>query len=133
MKIKIVADSSANMLTLDGVDFESAPLKISTAERDFIDDSKPISIAFEVEFTEDDLQLFHQKGMVSKYKRYELWLNEFKEKLPSFALGTLKFECIINREGHVKYTDGYKNNNVGDKLEYDSEVIIIVSKGKENA
>lgn len=39
MKIKIVADSSANMLTLDGVDFESAPLKISTAERDFVDNA----------------------------------------------------------------------------------------------
>ena len=39
MKIKIVADSSANMLSLDGVDFESAPLKISTAERNFVDDA----------------------------------------------------------------------------------------------
>lgn len=39
MKIKIVADSSANMLALDGVDFESAPLKISTAERNFTDDA----------------------------------------------------------------------------------------------
>lgn len=39
MKIKIVADSSANMLALDGVDFESAPLKISTAERDFVDNA----------------------------------------------------------------------------------------------
>ena len=39
MKIKIVADSSANMLTLDGVDFESAPLKISTTERDFTDNA----------------------------------------------------------------------------------------------
>lgn len=40
MKIKIVADSSANMLTLDGVDFESAPLKISTSERDFVDNAQ---------------------------------------------------------------------------------------------
>lgn len=38
MKIKIVADSSANMLAIDGIDFASVPLKISTAERDFVDD-----------------------------------------------------------------------------------------------
>ena len=38
MKIKLVADSSANMYTLDGgVEFASAPLKIRTAEREFVD------------------------------------------------------------------------------------------------
>lgn len=39
MKIKIVADSSANMFTLDGVDFASAPLTIRTADREFVDDA----------------------------------------------------------------------------------------------
>ena len=39
MKIKIVADSSANLLTLDGVDFQSAPLVIRTWEREFVDDA----------------------------------------------------------------------------------------------
>ena len=37
MKIKIVADSSANLYTLDGVDFASAPLTIRTDEREFVD------------------------------------------------------------------------------------------------
>lgn len=37
MSIKIVADSSANMYTLDGVDFASAPLTIGTADREFVD------------------------------------------------------------------------------------------------
>ena len=37
-KIKIVADSSANMLTLKDAAFASAPLKIITAEREFVDD-----------------------------------------------------------------------------------------------
>ena len=36
-KMKIVADSSANLLTLETVDFASAPLKILTAEREFVD------------------------------------------------------------------------------------------------
>ncbi len=37
--IKIVTDSSADLLTLPGVDFAFAPLKINTRERDFIDDA----------------------------------------------------------------------------------------------
>lgn len=39
MKTKIVADSSANLLTLDGVAFSSAPLVIRTDEREFVDDA----------------------------------------------------------------------------------------------
>lgn len=38
MKRKIVADSSANLLTLDGVDFQSCPLVIRTNDREFVDD-----------------------------------------------------------------------------------------------
>ena len=37
-KMKIVADSSANILALPGFPFASAPLKIITAEREFVDD-----------------------------------------------------------------------------------------------
>lgn len=37
-KIKIVADSSADMLSLEGVPFCSAPLKIRTDEKEFVDD-----------------------------------------------------------------------------------------------
>lgn len=39
MKIKIVTDSASNMMALEGIDFESAPLKISTKERDYVDDA----------------------------------------------------------------------------------------------
>lgn len=37
--IKIVADSSANLLTLEQFSFASAPLKIITNEREFVDDA----------------------------------------------------------------------------------------------
>ena len=36
-KIKIVADSSANLMTLEQLDFAAAPLKIITAEKEFVD------------------------------------------------------------------------------------------------
>lgn len=37
MKVKIVTDSASNMFSLDGVDFESVPLKIVTAEKEYVD------------------------------------------------------------------------------------------------
>ena len=39
-KIKIVADSSANLMDLSGVPFDSAPLKIITADTEFVDDCR---------------------------------------------------------------------------------------------
>ena len=37
-KLKIVADSACDVFTLSGCDFSSAPLKLITAEREFVDD-----------------------------------------------------------------------------------------------
>ena len=39
-KVRIVADSSANLMELNTVTFEAAPLKIITADREFVDDRK---------------------------------------------------------------------------------------------
>ena len=39
-KVRIVADSSANLMELSTVAFEAAPLKIITADREFVDDRK---------------------------------------------------------------------------------------------
>ena len=38
-KRKIIADSSANLLQLPGVDFAVAPLKILAGDREFVDDA----------------------------------------------------------------------------------------------
>lgn len=39
MSIKIVADSACDLLTLDGVDFSTVPLKISTDKTEYVDDA----------------------------------------------------------------------------------------------
>ena len=39
MNVKIVADSSANLLAFEGIPYASVPLKIVTAEREFVDDA----------------------------------------------------------------------------------------------
>lgn len=77
----------------------------------FLQPDKPILIDIKVEFTEEDLQIFCEKGLVSRYKRYDLWEKEFKTKLPSYQEGVLSFQCVITPDGVVKYNDGVKKNN----------------------
>lgn len=77
----------------------------------FLQPDKPILIDIKVEFTEEDLQIFHEKGLVSRYKRYDLWEKEFKTKLSSFQEGILSFQCAITPDGVIKYNDGVKKNN----------------------
>ena len=38
--MKIIADSSADLLVLEGVDFASVPLKLITSEREYVDDER---------------------------------------------------------------------------------------------
>lgn len=80
-------------------------------ERDFLDTTKNITIEMKVEFTQEDLELFNTSGVVSKYKKYDVWYRDFCQKLPSFQDGVLNFKCVINKQGTVKYEDGFKKNN----------------------
>lgn len=59
-KIKIVVDSSADLLTLDGIDFGVAPLKITTSELDYVDND-----ALDVEKMTDDLSSYNGKSHTS--------------------------------------------------------------------
>ena len=48
-KIKIVSDSSSDLLMLDSIEFANSPMKIITAEREFVDD-KDLNVEEMVEF-----------------------------------------------------------------------------------
>ena len=80
-------------------------------ERDFLDSTKSITIEMKVEFTQEDLELFNNSGVVSKYKKFDVWYRDFCQKLPSYQDGILTFKCVINKQGTVKYDDGFKKNN----------------------
>ena len=54
MKIKIVTDSASNMLSLDGVDFQSVPLTISAGDKEYVDTA--------------DLDVADMADYLSKYK-----------------------------------------------------------------
>ena len=77
----------------------------------FIDKNRNISVTMRVEFDEKDLFAFHTQGLVSKYKKYDLWEKDFCTKLPSYKDGVIEFECIIGKDGAIKYDDGVKKNN----------------------
>jgi putative ATP-dependent endonuclease of OLD family len=80
-------------------------------ENDFNEKKQNIEIAMVLTITEEDLHQFHTHGVVSAYKRYELWERDFCEKLPSFLNGQLSFVCSINYNGKIRYEDdGHKNN-----------------------
>ncbi len=73
--------------------------------------SNNIEISVRMSFTEADLQLLHRCGILSRYKKYELFYQDFCEKFPSYKEGVLSFAFIANKEGRVRYSDGVTKDN----------------------
>lgn len=71
IKFKIVTDSSSDVLSVDGVNFRSVPLKIITDEKEFFDNEN-LNVAEMVEY------LSHHKGKSStSCPNTDEWLNSF--------------------------------------------------------
>ncbi len=83
----------------------------TVSEMDFNEKKQNIEIGMVLEITEEDLRQFHAHGLVSGYKRYESWKNDFCEKLPSYAGGRLSFVCSINHNGKIRYEDDCHKDN----------------------
>ncbi len=85
--------------------------KYSIQRRDFRDPQRNIEIALTISLEEQDLHQMNQLGIVSKYRRFEVWKQQFQTRLPSFQNGTLTFTFIANENGKIRYDDGYHKNN----------------------
>lgn len=72
-ELKIVADSSADLLCLDGVSFCSAPLKIITAQKEYVDDE-----ALNVLGMVNDLKAYKGRSSTSCPNAAD-WLSAFGE------------------------------------------------------
>lgn len=79
---------------------------------DFQEDYPNIEVLVTLELTKEDLERFHQYGVVSQYHRYDIWERDFMAKLPSFSDGGLTFEFTANREGKVRFGDGIRKHNL---------------------
>lgn len=78
---------------------------------DFNREEKNIVISAKIQYDESDLHLMHEQGIVSNYKRFDLWEREFISRLPSYSDGTLTFDMIVNKDGMIRYYDGHKKHN----------------------
>ena len=78
---------------------------------DFREDYPNIEIMLTFSLYEEDLERFHQCGLVSSYRRYDSWYRDFCRKLPSHQNREVTFECTINRDGKVRYGDGLTKHN----------------------
>lgn len=81
------------------------------ANWEYLDPGKPISISLQFELTDDDLQYYHTKGILSKAKDYEKWLEEFRQKLPSYQDHLLSFTFLAKPDHKIRYQDGYTKHN----------------------
>ena len=71
-----------------------------------------ITVYVELSVDDNDLKILNENSVISRYKRYDLWLKDFCNKLPSYQNGVLKFTFIVSREGKVRYDDGIRKNNL---------------------
>lgn len=80
-------------------------------KEDFFSLTKPIEIEVKLEITEEDLELLFENRIVSKYKKYEQWITDFQNKLPTFQNNELSFTYIHYSNGKIFYQDEVKRNN----------------------
>lgn len=78
---------------------------------DFQENCANIEITVKLGISPEDLHMLHQNGIVSQYRRYEAWIKDFQEKLPSYDGEELIFEFIANQNGKIRYSDGVQKHN----------------------
>ena len=128
--IKIVADSSADLLTLDGLSFSSAPLKIITAEKEFVDDAD-----LDVENMADYLQNYSGKSSTSCPNTAD-WLDAFGDAKYVFCItitatlsGSYNAACLAKQTYEETYPD--RKVFVLNSLTTGPEMVLILEKFKE--
>lgn len=107
--ILVGKNNTGKTVVIDAIRVVTGDYIIKKANYD--DPNKNISIELRLEFDEHDMQLLHEKGIVSRYKNYEQWEMDFKKKLPSFQDGEISFTYIVTPQGAVRYEDGVHKNN----------------------
>lgn len=78
---------------------------------DFDEDGSNIEISVSLAIQEEDFLWLQQSGKISRYRRMDAWKKDFSKKLPSYRDGILTFVFVANRDGRVRYEDGFRKNN----------------------
>lgn len=130
MSYKIAADSSANLLSFDGIPFSSVPLKIVTDEKEYVDDA-----ALDTAAMLADLAAYKGKSGTSCPNVGE-WVEAFGDADEVFAVAiTSNLSGCYNAAVQAKAV--YEEANPGkkvcclDSLSVGPEMALIVEKLKE--
>ncbi len=126
-KIKIVADSSCDILTLKDCDFSYAPMKIITAEREFTDDASLDTDAM-VEY----LYQYHGTSQSSCPNTND-WLEAFQDADDIFCItitsglsGSYNSACLAKQIYESEHSG--KRVHVFDSLSAGPEIALIIEK-----
>ena len=130
MQFKIVADSSSNMLSLEGVDFKSVPLKIITKEKEYIDDEN-LDLAQMVA----DLKAYKGTSGTSCPNVYD-WIESFGDADCVFAIAitsNLSGSCNAARQAAADYMAAHPGRKVCviDSLSAGPELRLIAEKCRD--
>ena len=129
-KMKIVADSSANLTQLPGVCFATAPLKIITAQREFVDDAD-----LNVDEMVDFFDSYKEKSQTSCPNPGD-WLEAFGDAEDIFCVtitsglsGSYNAACVAKEMYEGEHPD--RRVFVIDSLSAGPELVLIVEKLRE--
>lgn len=107
--ILVGQNSTGKTAVLDAVRAVFGSYQISS--EDFQEDGANVEILVFLTITQDDLHSMQKQGIISRYRRYELWEKDFMKKFPSYRDGVLSFEYVANRDGRIRYGDGVRKHN----------------------
>lgn len=129
-KIKIIADSSCNLLALEKVEFDYAPMKIITDDREFVDDAS-LDIDEMVDY------LYNYKGKSqSSCPNTNDWLSAFCDADDIFCVTITSglsgsYNSACNAKNIYESENEGKQVHVFDSLSAGPEVMLIVKKIEE--
>ena len=109
MKMKIVADSSANLLALPDIDFGIVPLHVIVGENDYVDDDK-----IDLTAMQKDLSSYKGKTSTSSPSPHE-WENAFGDAEVVFCI-TITSTLSGTYNSAVIAKDIYEQNHAGRKV-----------------
>ena len=107
--ILVGKNNTGKTVVLEAIRAVTGDYQISS--RDFNDKGRCIEIEICLQITQGDLDILYRNGMVSKYRNYQVWEKDFREKLPSYQEGELSFTYVVHPDGQCFYEDGVKKNN----------------------
>ena len=130
MQYKIVADSSSNIRSMDGVAFENVPLKIITKEKEYVDVE-----GLDLEGMAADLKAYKGTSGTSCPNVYD-WMSAFGDAENVFAVAitsNLSGSCNAARQAAEQYMEEHPGRKacVFDSLSAGPELRLIAEKIRE--